>query len=391
MFLKQSLNPNSPAIYNANILVVDDTALNRELIMTYLESEGYRNIKSAEDGQDALQKMESFLPDLVITDILMPVMDGFELIRQIRRKDQYRHIPIIVQTAISSNEDKQEAWTSGANDVLTKPIHKLELLSRVKVQLVTNHMIGQLEHYYQTSQKDIKQALTLQKSLLPSAETLKSIQSKYKVKIDYIFEPSRFLSGDLWGVIEIDDDNLGVWICDYSGKGIQAALNTFRIHTLVQEYKDVALTPSEMMGSLNHRFHEMIQPGQFATFLMGVINVKKKTFHYVAASAPDPLYYYPEKKSFEIGDGSGLPMGVTEGASYPLRTKEIPIGSSIILYSDLLWEPGSLPGVCFLPEYLEGFAGDIKGSSVVETVRNHLSMIGDIHLSDDLTLIEVSI
>ena len=66
------------------------------------------------------------------------------------------------------------------------------------------------------------------------------------VTVDYIFEPSRFLSGDLWGLIEIDDDQLGVWICDYSGKGIQAALNTFRIHTLVQEYKNLANTPSKI-------------------------------------------------------------------------------------------------------------------------------------------------
>lgn len=391
MFLRQSINPNSSAIYNSNILVVDDTALNRELIVTYLESEGYKNIQTAEDGQDALQKMETFLPNLVISDILMPVMDGFELIRQIRKNKQFKHIPIIVQTAISSNEEKQEAWSSGANDVLTKPIHKLELLSRVKVQLVTMHIMGQLDNYYKTSQKDIKQALSLQRSLLPSDESLRAIEARYNLKIDYIFEPSRFLSGDLWGVVEIDDTQLGIWICDYSGKGIQAALNTFRIHTLVQEYKTSADAPSEMMDLLNRRFHDMIQVGQFATFLMGVVDVKKKTFRYVGASAPDPIIYYPTKREFVMGDGSGLPMGVTTEACYPIRTKEIPIGSSIVLYSDLLWEPGSLPGVCLLPEYLPDFVKDLDGKSMVATVRNHLSMIGDIHLSDDLTLIEVSL
>ncbi len=391
MFTKQSLNPDSNTIYNSNILVADDTALNRELIVTYLESEGYTHIEVAEHGQDALNKMEKFLPDLIISDLLMPVMGGIEFIKIAKKSNHYRHIPIIVQTALTTNEEKQEAWSSGANDVLSKPIHRLELLSRVKVQLVTMHMIKQLENYYYTSQSDIKQALTLQKSLLPSKDVLKSIEERYRIEIDYIFEPSRFLSGDLWGIIEIDDQQLGIWICDYSGKGIQAALNTFRIHTLVQEYKNAAETPPEFLDLLNRRFHEMINVGQFATFLMGVIHKEERTFRYVSASAPDPIVYFPQNKEFILGDGSGLPLGVTANALYPKRHIAIPRGSSIILYSDLLWEPRSLPGVCLLPEYLPTFIDELQGKSLVATIRNHLEMIGDIKLNDDLTLIEVRV
>lgn len=390
MLSKQSLNPNSAAIYQSNILVVDDTILNREVIATYLENEGYGNIAIAEDGADALQKMENFLPDLIITDILMPVMDGFEFIRQIRRQKNFRHIPVIVQTAIISNEDKQEAWSSGANDVLSKPIHKLELLSRVKVQLVAMHMMRELEAYYTLSQKDIQQALALQRSLLPSEEMLASIKQRYDVSVDYIFEPSRFLSGDLWGIIEIDDNQLGIWMCDYAGKGIQASLNTFRIHTLVQEYKASAANPSDMLRMLNKRFHSMIQVGQFATFLFGIVDKKAKVFNYVSASPPDPIIYFPKEARFSLGDGSGLPLGVSKDASYPLRTIPLEEGSCIILYSDAFWE-NAIRGICFLPEYLPAFVHELKGRSMVSTVRNHLGMIGDIQLSDDLTLIEIQV
>ena len=391
MFLKQSGNPNSAAIYTSNILVVDDTALNRELIGSYLESEGYHNVLLAYDGKDALEKMEKFTPALIITDLMMPVMDGIELIRHVRRSDQFRKVPIIVQTALTNDEEKQEAWLTGANDVLSKPIHKLELLSRVKVQLVTTHVMMQLDTYYQSSQQDIKQALTLQRSLIPSAETLDSIQKRYGIQINYIFEPSRFLSGDLWGLLEIDDHQLGIWICDYSGKGIKAALNTFRIHTLVQEYKNSAATPSEMIDLLNRRFHSMIDVGQFATFLMGVLDVKKKTFRYVAASAPHPLIYNAEKKEFTVGDGTGLPLGVSDEAQYPLRTTEISIGHSLVLYSDMLWEEKALPGISLLPEHLQAFAEDLKGKPLVPTVREQLTLIGDISLVDDLTLVEITL
>ncbi|MBX9977448.1 MAG: fused response regulator/phosphatase [Alphaproteobacteria bacterium] len=391
MFIKQSLNPNSATIYNSNILVVDDTSLNRELVSSYLESEGYTHIEMAEHGQDALDKMENFMPDLIISDLLMPVMGGIEYIKKIKKSDQYRHIPIIVQTALTTNEEKQEAWSSGANDVLSKPIHRLELLSRVKVQLVTMHMIKQLENYYTMAQKDIKQAFTLQKSLLPSVDTIANIEKRYNLQVDYIFEPSRFLSGDMWGLVEIDDTQLGVWICDYSGKGIQAALNTFRIHTLVQEYANSAATPSEMIDLINRRFHEMISVGQFATFLMGIVDIKAKKFRYVGASAPDPIIYFPSKKEFALCDGAGLPLGVTANALYPERQIDAPKGSSIILYSDLLWEPKSLPGVCLLPEYLPAFMDELQGKNLVSTLRTHLDMLGDIKLNDDLTLIEIKL
>jgi len=389
MFIKQLLTPNSSILMNSNILVVDDTALNRELIATYLEGEGYSNIQTAEHGQDALEKIKHFSPDLFIVDLLMPVMDGYELIRTLRKEEKYRQTPIIVQTALTSNEEKQEAWSSGANDVLSKPIHRLELLSRVKVQLTTVHMFKQLEDYYDTSQRDIKQALDLQRSLLPSRETLERIEERYNITIDYIFEPSRFLSGDLWGLIEIDDNQLAVWICDYSGKGIQAALNTFRIHTLVHQLKNTAETPSEMLSMLNKKFHEMLHAGQFATFLMGVFNKNTKTWRYVSASSPDPIIYFPNEKKFLLGDGSGLPLGVTSYASYPQRSIELPPDSSVILYSDLLWEPQSLPGICFLEEYLPSFVKELQGNDMVSTVRAHLHLLGDIKLNDDLTLIEI--
>lgn len=389
MYLKQSRSPNSSAIYTSNILVVDDTALNRELIVTYLESDGYINIQVAEDGLDALKKMEKFTPALIITDLMMPKMDGIELIRHVRRSEEFRQIPIIVQTALTNNEEKQEAWSSGANDVLSKPIHKLELLSRVRVQLVTTLMMMQLDNYYQTAQQDIKQALTLQRSLLPDEEALKRIEERYGIKIDYIFEPSRFLSGDLWGTLEIDDNQLGIWICDYSGKGIKAALNTFRLHTLVHEYRNSASTPSEMLDLLNRRFHSMIDVGQFATFLMGVLDISKKTFRYVGASTPHPLIYNAKGKKFHVGDGSGLPLGISDDACYPVRTAEIPTGQTLVLYSDALWEEKAIPGVCLLPEHLDTFANDLQGQSVVDTVRQQLEMIGDLTLSDDLTLIEI--
>ncbi|KAF0108236.1 MAG: histidine kinase [Anaerolineaceae bacterium] len=102
------------------ILVVDDNALNLDLVGKILGLEGYEVI-TAESGDEALQKVGAFQPDMAILDVMMPDMDGFELCRRLRRLPECAGIPVIMLTASSSESDKIEAQNAGANDLLGKP------------------------------------------------------------------------------------------------------------------------------------------------------------------------------------------------------------------------------------------------------------------------------
>ena len=165
----QAEKANDASLYDNKILVVDDAAINRELISSYLKSAGYRNIMLAVDGQDALEKIEHFEPNLLILDLLMPKVDGTQVIKQLRSENStQKQLPILVQTSISNPEQRNEAWKYGATDVITKPIHKLELLSRVKVQLENSFLIRELEGYQKVADQEIAKALELQRLLLPS-------------------------------------------------------------------------------------------------------------------------------------------------------------------------------------------------------------------------------
>lgn len=376
--------------YDSRILVVDDAALNRELIISYLESAGFKNLEVAEDGYEALKKVESFYPDIMILDLVMPGMDGVQVIKSLRNTTKTSHLPIIVQTALSEPEQRVEAWSSGANDVITKPINQLELLSRIKVQLENAILLQELEDYHTLAQGDIDQAFEVQKSLLPSEDLIKDLEQRHNIKIDSLFVPSRFLSGDVWGILDIGPNQLAIWICDFSGKGIRAALHTFRLHTLIQEFKHCADDPGEIIDALNSRLLNVMPSGQFSTFLVGVVDFDTNLFTYTTASATHPLIYYPEKRKFEVGDGTGVPLGVVERQSYPLRTMTFPKGASLILYSDLLWEAKAVPGVNLDAENLGNFAKELNGQGVIETVRKQVRLLGDPSFSDDLTLIEVS-
>ena len=128
----------------SKILVVDDIPLNRKLEKTYLESVGYQ-VVLANDGIEALQQVDEETPDLILLDVMMPKMNGFQVCRRLKNTEDTRFIPIIMVTALNEIEDKVKGVEAGADDFISKPFNKLELLARVKSLLRIKHLHDELE------------------------------------------------------------------------------------------------------------------------------------------------------------------------------------------------------------------------------------------------------
>jgi diguanylate cyclase (GGDEF)-like protein len=125
------------------ILVVDDVAVNVQLLTTYLTSVGY-NVIAARDGQEALEKAAACNPDLILLDVMMPKFNGFEVCERIKAEEATRIVPVIMVTALNEIEDKIKATEAGADDFVSKPFNKLELLTRVKSLLRIKELHDQL-------------------------------------------------------------------------------------------------------------------------------------------------------------------------------------------------------------------------------------------------------
>lgn len=126
------------------VLVVDDNFQNLELIMAYLEDIDCETV-SATGGQEALDIVANDLPDLVLLDVMMPKISGFEVCKRIKNNPKTADIPIIMVTALSEMGDIERAINSGTDDFLSKPVNKWELLTRVKTMLKLKHLTDQLE------------------------------------------------------------------------------------------------------------------------------------------------------------------------------------------------------------------------------------------------------
>ncbi len=128
----------------SRVLVVDDNAQNLELIAAYLDSLGVQ-VDTATDGLKALEKVQEGDFSLILLDIMMPKMSGFEVCPKLKNDPKTRNIPVVMVTALNELGDIERAVASGADDFITKPVNRLELITRVKSLLRVSHLQGELE------------------------------------------------------------------------------------------------------------------------------------------------------------------------------------------------------------------------------------------------------
>jgi CheY-like chemotaxis protein len=150
------------------ILIADDNPPNRELLDAYLSPEGHE-IEMAADGEETLRKVREWDPDLVLLDIMMPRLSGYEVCQQLKQDAQTRNIPVLMVTALKDVGDIEKAVAAGADDFLTKPVHRLELQTRVRSLLRVRHLTNERDRllaYLEEVERSIK------RSSPPTAEGL---------------------------------------------------------------------------------------------------------------------------------------------------------------------------------------------------------------------------
>jgi sigma-B regulation protein RsbU (phosphoserine phosphatase) len=322
---------------HCRVLVVDDAQGIRKIIGAYLQAAGISQIEYATDGIDGLAKVESFEPDLVILDIMMPEMDGFEVCRILRSDAKFRHLPILVQTALESPSERTAVFRAGASDLITKPIHGPELVARVRVQLENRMLIRSLEDYRHHMQLELELARHMQEDILPEDGTILASGDCAGLKISSHFQPSAELGGDMWHIRDLGAGRVAVSSVDFSGHGVTAALNTFRLHTLMHQLPSPEpWRPSGYLQLLNAQLVDLLPVHQFATMFYAIIDLPNGSMVWSSAGAPSPIFCVGDERQFL--DSSGLPLGISLKANYRDRRIDFPPGASLLLYSDALTE-----------------------------------------------------
>ena len=329
-------NSVSPDLSGCSVLIMEDNLSNQTVLSRLLNVMGITQIEVAGDGVEGLKKIETFIPDLIILDIAMPRMNGYEVLHQLKVDSKTRNIPVLIQTAVDSRETREKTFSSGATDFITKPVNPLEFFARVRVHLENHLLIQHLESQLAQIEEELLAAQKMQVGLLPTRERLDRALSKYKLDIGQYFFPSSVLGGDFWQMFPISDKKLGIYICDFSGHGVAAALNTFRLHALISQHNKENLNPAQFLKILNTQLNDLLPRGQFATLFMGVWDKATKTLTYSGAGAPNPLVLARGREAVLHTDG--MPLGIAPKPLYKNYKIKLKDGDSLLLYSDALTE-----------------------------------------------------
>ncbi len=378
-------------VSSAHILVVDDMPLMRKMIGMCLHRGGFANVSYAEDGDDALKQIASSMPDLVILDINMPRLSGYDVCRQLRAEPATANLPILVQSASETAEERVEVFAVGATDFVSKPINHPELLARVCMHLENRFLIRSLSDFQDRMQSELHMAREMQHSLLPETEIIDAVEMVGGASIEAFYKASSELGGDLWGTWPLSDDKVGIYVLDVTGHGVGAALNTFSLHATMARFEDKKHDPAAFLTSLNSALVGTFQLGKFATMFYGVLDCRTHELTYAGAGAPKPIIF--GGSSTRTLDSSGLPVAILKSATYENLSDRLDPGESLFCYSDVLIEAeqpdGSILGEEGLIKWIETSADCGDRGTAISRLLDQFFRVQNEQLEDDLTAVAI--
>ncbi|MBV9561016.1 MAG: fused response regulator/phosphatase [Bradyrhizobium sp.] len=383
--------PRHDSIENARILIADDDPLSRRLLAGILRAENFRNLRLAEGGVSAMEQLKEFRPDLLLLDMQMPDMSGLEVCRKVRADSELADMPILMQTATVDRKKMGELFSGGASDFLSKPINPSELIARVVIHLERWNSLRELRAYRERISRELEAARRMQFELLPPPGALQLFAESAGLRIASYNRSSSELGGDLWGMLPIDAGSLGIFLADFAGHGVNAALNTFRLHALIHEYRSLHDDPAELTSVLNERLVRLLPPGQFATFMYVVIDHADGELRFASAGAPPFLLVPGSGGRALLCEASGVPLGIERGSRYYLQQHAFPKDSLLFLYSDGLSEfvddSGNRIGDSGLAKALSSCNLGLDPHVVIDCLCAEAGITENVALQDDTTVI----
>jgi phosphoserine phosphatase RsbU/P len=384
-------NAVSNGIRDAKILIADDDPLSRRLLVGILQKQNFSNLQVAEGGVAALELLHSFRPDLVLLDMQMPDIGGLEVCRAARAHPDSVDIPILVQTATVNRREMGNLFAAGASDFLSKPINPSELIARVIVHLERRELLQELREYRERTSHELDAARRMQLELLPSPEVQQALASSTGLRLASFSRSSSEIGGDLWGLLPIDEQRFGVFVADFTGHGVTAALNTFRLHALIHEYRPLHQDPARLLSVLNERLTHLLPRGQFATFLYAVVDHAAGTLRIASAGSPPPIIAAGVEEPSRLFEIAGVPLGIAPGIQYEQQVHAFEPGSSLLLFSDGLPEFPNMAGVRIgepgLVEAVNAGHPDLAPGDIIDGLCRVTGIAGAAILPDDTTIV----
>ena len=361
-----------------SVLVADDSRLQRRILSKFLTNWGFE-VHEAGAGDEALELCRSLAPDLVLSDWMMPGLDGLEFCREFRQLPANFYGYFILLTSKSDKLEVAQGLDAGADDFLSKPVNPNELRARIAAgdRILAmqrelsdkNRMIGetleQLQAAYDSIDRDLMQAKKIQKSLIPDL-----MRDFGAAEVSLLIKPCGHIGGDLVGVFSPGPAQVGFYNIDVSGHGITSAMMTARLagylssthfnENLGLEWQPDGSyrmrSPADVARLLNERQVADTGIDEYFTLAYGTADLATGHVELVQAGHPHPLVLRADGRAEFIGDG-GVPIGLLPDIPYSQVEITLNPGDRLLMYSDGFTECRLQNGEMLEPEGLLDLIG----------------------------------
>jgi sigma-B regulation protein RsbU (phosphoserine phosphatase) len=382
---------------HGRLLVVDDDESNRDMLGRRLQRDGY-TVQLVANGVDALRMLRSSAFDLVLLDLIMPGLDGYQVLLKLKNDPRLRDLPVIMLSALDQEGGIARCIELGAEDYVSKPFSPVFLRARIEASLEKKRLRDKERQTYEAllaSEKrlaaELAEAATYVRSLLPPP-------LEGEVRVHWRFQPSAELGGDIFGYHWLTDDRLAIYLLDVSGHGVGAALlsvsvlNVLRAQSLPgTDFRN----PAAVLRQLNHVFQMEQQNNLLFTIWYGVWDRTTRKLIFASGGHPPALLLEPATTTpgppARLSTG-GRVIGCDPAAEFCSDLYEVKPGSKLYVLSDGAYEISRPDGST---QHLEDLIRQLSqstppGQSKLDQLVTWAKQFHeDSPLEDDLSILEV--
>lgn len=374
------------------ILVINDDDGIREITQFVLQAKGYETLE-AESGSMGIEQATQHLPDLILLDIVMPEMDGFETCQKLKSSSITKDIPVLFFSSLTQAKDKIKGLELGAVDFINNIVDHGELIARVQTHLHIQSLTRALQESNQQLMRkqkslddDLHAAVAIQRSFLPPANlNMKGIQ------LASVWMPAHLLGGDIFNVIQRHEGKMVFYMIDVSGHDVPSALVTVSISQYLHLQNAPSmplLSPQETMQNLEKEY-PIERFNRYFTMFYILFDPATGHFSYSSAGHP-PAVLLSKEKGLKILERGGTVIGLGGGLTFEEGIEILAPGDKVFLYTDGVTEAKDLGDELYGTERLYPLLEKVKNepvADIIQAVQTSLNTFGQgVNLEDDTSM-----
>lgn len=386
-----------PELKKPVVLAVDDTPENLDVVKGILADEYI--VKAAVNGKMALKIAETQAPDLILLDIMMPDMDGYEVCRRLKGNPATAEIPVIFLTAKDQDTDQAKGFDLGAADYIQKPVNALILRSRTKTHVHLKKNLDALHEAYalintqrQRMQDELNVGRDIQMSMLQRDYPLFPDHDEFSVHAQ--LEPAREVSGDFYDLFFVNPEELCLVVADVSGKGVPAALFMAVSKTLFNARAMDDRSPASIMTRVNNELSKNNPSCMFVTVFLAILNIETGELRYSNAGHNPPLLKRADGQVSVLREIHGPIAGAIEAIAYGEDRIMLGQGDLLLAFTDGVTEAMNTVNELYSDARLEKWFTAPRDLSAAEWVKNLVESVDNFvdgaEPSDDITIMALS-